>query len=238
MTNEVFSEHIKHIKNYSMDVLIAKNSNYSKGDTDALHNFVAGAAIAGCTPAQAAWGYATKHFVALRDKIQRNDFSDFADLEEKCCDITLQSSTQSELRKCQSNRTALSELPSMATLIATSTPKIVRKEYSMEVNKYQLLAYTTANKELAPFDQLRNAAYGLNGEAGEVIDILKKHEFQGHNLDTDALVKELGDVAWYLALACTAMGITMSAVLERNIDKLRKRYPEGFDANKSIHREE
>lgn len=87
MTNEVFSEHIKHIKNYSMDVLIAKNSNYSKGDTDALHNFVAGADIAGCTPAQAAWGYATKHLVALRDKIQRNDFSDFADLEEKCCDI-------------------------------------------------------------------------------------------------------------------------------------------------------
>ena len=87
MTNEVFSEHIKHIKDYSMDVLIAKNSNYSKGDTDALHNFVAGAAIAGCTTAQAAWGYATKHFVALRDKIQRNDFSDLADLEEKCCDI-------------------------------------------------------------------------------------------------------------------------------------------------------
>ena len=87
MTNEVFSEHIKHIKNYSMDVLIAKNSNYSKGDTDALHNFVAGAAIAGCTPAQAAWGYATKHLVALRDKIQRNDFSNIDDLEEKCCDI-------------------------------------------------------------------------------------------------------------------------------------------------------
>ena len=87
MTNEVFSEHIKHIKNHSMDVLIEKNSNYSKGDTDALHNFVAGAAIAGCTPAQAAWGYATKHLVALRDKIQRNDFRNLADLEEKCCDI-------------------------------------------------------------------------------------------------------------------------------------------------------
>ena len=87
MTNELFSGHITHIKNYSMDVLIAKNSNYSKGDKDALHNFVAGAAIAGCTPAQAAWGYATKHLVALRDKIQRNDFSDLADLEEKCRDI-------------------------------------------------------------------------------------------------------------------------------------------------------
>lgn len=108
----------------------------------------------------------------------------------------------------------------------------------MEVNKYQLLAYTTANKELAPFDQLRNAAYGLNGEAGEVIDILKKHEFQGHTLDTDKLIKELGDVAWYLALACTALGVPLSDVLERNIDKLRKRYPAGFDPDKSIHREE
>ena len=87
MTNELFSGYINHIKNYSMDVLIAKNSNYSKGDTDALHNFVAGAAIAGCTPAQAAWGYVTKHLVALRDKIQRNDFSNVDDLEEKCCDI-------------------------------------------------------------------------------------------------------------------------------------------------------
>ena len=87
MTNELFSEHITHIKNYSMDVLIAKNSNYSKGDKDALHNFVAGASIAGCTPAQAAWGYVTKHLVALRDKIQRNDFSNVDDLEEKCCDI-------------------------------------------------------------------------------------------------------------------------------------------------------
>ena len=87
MTNELFSGHITHIKNYSMDVLIAKNSNYSKGDTDALHNFVAGAAIAVCTPAQAARGYVTKHLVALRDKIQRNDFSNVDDLEEKCCDI-------------------------------------------------------------------------------------------------------------------------------------------------------
>lgn len=108
----------------------------------------------------------------------------------------------------------------------------------MDANQYQLLAYKTANKDLESFDQLRNAAYGLNGEAGEVIDILKKHEFQGHTLDTDKLIKELGDVAWYLALACTALGIPLDDVLERNIDKLRKRYPAGFDPDKSIHREE
>lgn len=108
----------------------------------------------------------------------------------------------------------------------------------MDANQYQLLAYKTANKDLEAFDQLRNAAYGLNGEAGEVIDILKKHEFQGHTLDIDKLTKELGDVAWYLALACTALGVPLSDVLERNIDKLRKRYPAGFDPDKSIHREE
>ena len=107
----------------------------------------------------------------------------------------------------------------------------------MTLNDYQKAAERTAGN-LTSYQKIQNGCYGMNGEAGECIDILKKHEFQGHNLDTDALVKELGDVAWYLALACTAMGITMSDVLERNIDKLRKRYPEGFDANKSIHREE
>lgn len=108
----------------------------------------------------------------------------------------------------------------------------------MEANRYQLLAYRTANKELSPFDQLRNAAYGLNGEAGEVIDLLKKHEFQGHELSQDKLVKELGDILWYLALACTSLGIVITDVMEQNIAKLQERYPDGFDADKSINRKE
>ena len=87
MTNEFFRENIDFIRQQSLDILLQRNGNYAKGSDDALHNFTAGASIAGCTPAQAAWGYATKHLVALRDKIQRNDFSDLADLEEKCCDI-------------------------------------------------------------------------------------------------------------------------------------------------------
>ena len=87
MTNEFFRENIDFIRQQSLDILLQRNGNYAKGSDDALHNFTAGASIAGCTPAQAAWGYATKHFVALRDKIQRNDFSNLADLEEKCCDI-------------------------------------------------------------------------------------------------------------------------------------------------------
>lgn len=108
----------------------------------------------------------------------------------------------------------------------------------MDANKYQFLAYRTANQELSKLDQLRNAAYGLNGEAGEVIDLLKKYEFQGHDLDYNLVVKELGDIAWYLALACTALGMSMSEMLERNIAKLKERYPDGFDADKSINRKE
>lgn len=108
----------------------------------------------------------------------------------------------------------------------------------MQADEYQFLAYRTANKELSHFDQLRNAAYGLNGEAGEVIDLLKKHEFQGHALDQEKLVKELGDIAWYLALACTAIGTPLSAVLQQNVAKLKERYPEGFDPERSVHRKE
>lgn len=108
----------------------------------------------------------------------------------------------------------------------------------MDANEYQFLAYRTANHELSKFDQLRNAAYGLNGEAGEVIDLLKKHEFQNHDLSYSEIIKELGDIAWYLALACTAIGMPMNEMLERNIQKLKERYPNGFDADKSINRKE
>ena len=87
MTNELFRENIDFIRQQSLDILLQRNGNYAKGSDDALHNFTAGASIAGCTPAQAAWGYVTKPLVALRDKIQRNDFSNIDDLVEKCCDI-------------------------------------------------------------------------------------------------------------------------------------------------------
>lgn len=87
MTNSEFRLKIDHIREFSLDTLLMKNANYAKGSEDALHNFNVGAKINGSTSAQAAWGYMTKHLVALRDKIKNNDFSDLADLEEKCCDI-------------------------------------------------------------------------------------------------------------------------------------------------------
>ena len=106
----------------------------------------------------------------------------------------------------------------------------------MTVNEYQKLAMTTLNRELSQKDILINAVMGLCGESGEAIDIVKKHLFQGHNLEKEKLAKELGDIAWYLAEAATALDMDLEDIFAANIEKLRKRYPEGFDADRSIHR--
>lgn len=73
-------------------------------------------------------------------------------------------------------------------------------------------------------------ALGLAGEAGEVADTVKKAVFHQHGIDRDELIKELGDVLWYVAALCTQLDIPMSDVMERNIDKLRKRYPDGYNS--------
>ena len=108
----------------------------------------------------------------------------------------------------------------------------------MTINEYQKLAMTTLNPALDKKDVLINGVMGLCGEAGEAIDIVKKHLAQGHELDREKLIKELGDVAWYLAETAYALNVPLEDVLQRNIDKLRARYPEGFATERSIHREE
>lgn len=106
----------------------------------------------------------------------------------------------------------------------------------MTINEYQKLAMTTLNPSLSEKDILINGVMGLCGESGEAIDIVKKHLAQGHELDKEALIKELGDIAWYLAETATVLGVSLEEVLALNIEKLKKRYPEGFDVEKSIKR--
>jgi NTP pyrophosphatase (non-canonical NTP hydrolase) len=108
----------------------------------------------------------------------------------------------------------------------------------MTVNEYQKLAMTTLNPALDKKDVLINGVMGLCGESGEAIDIVKKWLAQGHELDKEKLAKELGDIAWYLAETATALDLNLEDVFQANIEKLQKRYPEGFDAQRSIHREE
>lgn len=108
----------------------------------------------------------------------------------------------------------------------------------MTINEYQSLALRTLNPSLNQRDVLINGVMGLCGEAGEAIDLVKKHLHQGHPLDKARLVKELGDIAWYLAETAHALDVDLETVLQGNIDKLRARYPEGFDTQKSIERTE
>ena len=107
----------------------------------------------------------------------------------------------------------------------------------MTINEYQALAMTTLNPELSKKDVLINGVMGLCGESGEAIDIVKKHLHQGHELDREKLIKELGDIAWYLAETAAALDVSLEEVLERNIEKLRSRYPEGFSPDRSVNRE-
>lgn len=108
----------------------------------------------------------------------------------------------------------------------------------MTINEYQKLAMKTLNPELSEKDVLINGVMGLCGESGEAIDIVKKWLAQGHELDKEKLAKELGDICWYLAETATALGCSLEDIMTANIEKLRKRYPEGFDSERSIHRSE
>ena len=102
---------------------------------------------------------------------------------------------------------------------------------------YQHSAMVTLNPALEKKDMLINAVMGLCGESGEAIDIVKKHLHQGHELDREKLLKELGDIAWYLAEAAYALDTDLDAIFEGNIAKLKARYPEGFDSERSVNRE-
>ena len=107
----------------------------------------------------------------------------------------------------------------------------------MKLNEYQHEAMRFLNPELSGDQVLLNGLMGLCGESGEAIDLMKKHLFQGHPLEREKLIKELGDVAWYLAEAAQGLGIGLEEICQRNIDKLSTRYPAGFDTNCSQNRE-
>lgn len=107
----------------------------------------------------------------------------------------------------------------------------------MTINEYQKLALRTMNQHLSKKDILINGVMGLCGESGEAIDIVKKHLAHGHELDREHLIEELGDIAWYLAEAAYSLDIDLETIFKKNIEKLEKRYPDGFDKIRSYHNE-
>lgn len=105
----------------------------------------------------------------------------------------------------------------------------------MKLNEYQDLSkrtYPNKTKE----ENLSNFALGLTGESGEVADIVKKHLHHGHELESVELLKELGDVLFYISSMCTLLGVEMEMVASMNVDKLERRYVNGFSEEASINR--
>lgn len=108
----------------------------------------------------------------------------------------------------------------------------------MQINEYQILASRTIGQNMTTADQEFHALHGMAGEIGELHSIYQKR-YQGHLEESDEhRKKELGDLLWFIAEYCTACGWTLEEIMELNIDKLRKRYPDGFDSERSQRREE
>jgi NTP pyrophosphatase (non-canonical NTP hydrolase) len=107
----------------------------------------------------------------------------------------------------------------------------------MHLNDYQRAALRTAH-DMSAEERLLNAVLGLAGEAGEVADLVKKQRFHGHDIDSQKLIDELGDILWYVALAADSLGAPLEQVAERNVAKLLRRYPEGFSEQASRERVE
>lgn len=124
----------------------------------------------------------------------------------------------------------------------------------MKANEYQKLAMRTNDglcsqrlyqcmPQAEPFQmvdigEIINASLGLSGEIGELNDMIKKSVFHGHFVDGEDIKKEIGDICWYVALMCKGFGFDLEEILQMNIDKLKKRYPEGFSEQASINRTE
>ena len=111
----------------------------------------------------------------------------------------------------------------------------------MEVNEYQKLASRTLidkpGFEISDRDIMAVwDATGLAGEVGEVVDHIKKGVFHQHGIDLEKIEKELGDTLWYVAALCTTLGLDLSKVMEKNIDKLKIRYPNGYSSEDSLKR--
>lgn len=107
----------------------------------------------------------------------------------------------------------------------------------MTGNEYQRLAARTINAKLSEKEVMKHALHGMVGEIGEIHSLYQK-VYQEHELDYTHLKKETGDLIWFIAEYCTAMRWNLEEIMEMNIEKLRARYPEGFDSDKSQHRKE
>lgn len=107
----------------------------------------------------------------------------------------------------------------------------------MEMDEYQILAARTINRNLTKEEILRHSLFEMCGELGEIHSIYQK-VYQGHQIKVEDLKLEVGDLLWGIAEFCTVNGWSLENVCQMNVDKLKKRYPEGFAEERSLDRDE
>lgn len=107
----------------------------------------------------------------------------------------------------------------------------------MTGNEYQHLASRTIRADMTRMDQEYHALHGMVGEIGELHSIYQKR-YQGHHDTEEHRMKEVGDLLWFIAEYCTVRGWQLEDVMQMNIDKLEKRFPDGFSEERSLHRKE
>lgn len=107
----------------------------------------------------------------------------------------------------------------------------------MTGNEYQKLAARTMSPDMTDMQIEHHALHGMVGEIGEIHSLYQK-VYQGHEIEEEHLKKEVGDLLWFIAEYCTVMGWDLESVMRLNIDKLKARYPDGFEADRSLHRQE
>jgi len=152
-----------------------------------------------------------------------------------------------QIRKERREGLTLAELAEKYGVAFQTVSKIVNRKmwthvsddevpYVTTLNEYQKETRRTANNGADTYDKVANFTIGLVAEGGEVADIIKKVLFHGHELDKEGLTNELGDVLWYLTQVADAFNISLEEIANANIQKLFKRYPQGFSEEASKNR--
>ena len=115
---------------------------------------------------------------------------------------------------------------------------ITSANYVDNATRTESMDFEAIAKRICDPDTIRllHSAMGLSTEAGEFLDMLKKHIFYGKELDLTNAKEEIGDSMWYVAIAIDVLRTTLNDVMQGNINKLRQRYPEKFSSEDAINR--
>jgi NTP pyrophosphatase (non-canonical NTP hydrolase) len=108
----------------------------------------------------------------------------------------------------------------------------------MNFLEYQGEVIRTGNFNGTDAEVVSNMCMGISGEVGETVNYIKKSVYQGHELSRDKIKEELGDTLWYLIALASYYNISLDDIVEYNVKKLRKRYPEGYSQERSLNRED